>query len=228
MNTFALAGTAMPRPPDYPLLGEPDLVSLARRGDERAIRLLIRQHNQRLFRAARSIVGNDVEAEDVVQASYARAFTHLDGFRGDASMATWLTRITVNEALGRLRRRRPIESLDLLDDNAPALRSSAPGPEEETARHEVARLVGQMVDRLGPAFRSVFVLREVEGLSTEETAALLEIPAETVKSRLHRARRELRAQFGAQLSGSFANLYPFDGARCALMADRVLEQIRRS
>ena len=227
MTIPALAVSRMPHPPDYALLGELELVSLARLRDERAIRLLIKRNNQRLFRTARSILGNDAEAEDVVQASYALAFTHLDSFRGDSGMATWLTRITVNEALGRLRRRRPTERIDTLDDDAPALNSGEPSPEEEVARHEVARLLERMVDCLAPGFRSVFVLRDIEGLSTEETATLLEIPAETVKSRLHRARRELRTQFTSQVTGSFANLYPFDGERCASMADRVLDAIRR-
>ena len=201
---------------DYGALDETALVALAIQRDERAIRLLIKRHNQRLFRAARSIAGNNTEAEDIVQASYVRAFTHLDGFRGESSMATWLTRITVNEALGRLRKRPRMDAVENLK------------AEVETSRREVSLLLERTVDRLQPDFRSVFVLREVEGWSVEETADFLAIPAETVKSRLRRARLELRSHLEQQLAGGFAALYPFDGKRCTSMADKVIAGLARS
>ena len=215
---------------DYGALDETALVALAIQRNERAIRLLIKRHNQRLFRAARSIAGNNTEAEDIVQASYVRAFTHLDGFRGESSMATWLTRITVNEALGRLRKRPRMDAVENLKAEVETSASieREPSPEEETSRREVSLLLERTVDRLQPDFRSVFVLREVEGWSVEETADFLAIPAETVKSRLRRARLELRSHLEQQLAGGFTALYPFDGKRCTSMADKVIASLGRS
>ena len=209
------------------------LVTLAKAGDEGAIRTLVRRHNQRLFRAARAIVRNDAEAEDVVQASYVSAFTHLASFRGDAELTTWLTRITINEANTRLRRRRSLTGLEQVDAEQgksaqiiqfPLINPQL-DPETEMVRQEVRHILEQAVDGLPDAFRTVFVLRDVQGLSIEETAAFLGIKPETIKTRLHRARRLMRSAIESRLSGEFAALFPFDGARCANMADRVLRQI---
>lgn len=211
------------------------LVELARQRDEAAVRLLIKRHNQRLFRTARSIVRNDAEAEDVVQAAYVKAFTHLDGFRGEAQFSTWLTRIALNEAIARLRRRRATTNIDALDRID--TRSSAeiiqfpsitptPDPETEMARGEVREILERAVDELPQGFRSVFVLRDVHGLSIEETASQLALKPETVRTRLHRARKMLRLAIEARLAGAFSSLFPFDGARCANMADRVLNELR--
>jgi len=216
-------------------LGEAELVELARRGDESAIRLLIERNNQRLFRAARSVLRNDGEAEDVVQATYVKAFTALQSFRGDASFSTWLTRIALNEAVSRFRRRKLTSELEALDQAVSADAglvslfplSLAPLPADtEAARSEMRRLLETAIDGLPEGFRTVFVLRDVEGLSTEETAEHLKLKPETVKTRLHRARRMLRLVLEEQLRGSFAELYPFDGARCAHMADRVIAVMR--
>lgn len=212
-------------------LGEAELVELARQGGETAIRLLIERNNQRLFRAARSVLRHDSEAEDVVQATYVKAFTALESFRGDASFSTWLTRIALNEAVSRLRRRKATSELEALDQAVSADAglvslfplSLAPLPADmEAARSEMRQLLETAIDDLPEGFRMVFVLRDVEGLSTEETAEHLKLKPETVKTRLHRARRMLRVVLEEQLRGSFAELYPFDGARCANMADRVI------
>ena len=209
------------------------LVALARTGDETAIRALIKRYNQRLFRAARAIVRNDAEAEDVVQASYVSAFTHLAGFRDEAGFSTWLTRIAINEAIGRLRRQRPTTGLEQVDLESatsaqiiqfPTLQPQT-NPETEMSRQEIREFLELAVDRLPPAFRAVFVLRDVEGLSVEETASFLSIKEETVRSRLHRARKLMRAAIEEQLSGAFAALFPFDGERCVHMADRVVEAL---
>lgn len=206
------------------------LVALARTGDETAIRALIKRYNQRLFRAARAIVRNDAEAEDVVQASYVSAFTHLAGFRDEAGFSTWLTRIAINEAIGRLRRQRPTTDLEQVDLESatsaqiiqfPTLQPQT-NPETEMSRQEIREFLELAVDRLPPAFRAVFVLRDVEGLSVEETASFLSIKEETVRTRLHRARKLMRAAIEEQLSGAFAALFPFDGERCVHMADRVV------
>ena len=218
---------------DLQALDDAALVVLAQRRDEPAIRCLVRRHNQRLFRAARSIVGNDGEAEDVVQATYVQAFSHLDGFRAEARFSTWLTRIAINEALGRLRRRRPtasVDEIDLAGTTGRIIPFPVPQPEDPEvamSRTEIRAMLERAVDTLPPAFRSVFVLREVEGLSVEETAAQLDLRPETVGTRLFRARRMLRAAIEKQISGSFSTLFPFDGARCVAMADRVIEAMAR-
>ena len=218
-------------------LGEAELVELARRGGENAIRTLIERNNQRLFRAARSVLRNDGEAEDVVQETYVKAFTALASFRGEASFSTWLTRIALNEAVSRLRRRRRNSDLEALDQAVSADAglvslfplSLVPLPADtEAARSEMRQILETAIDGLPEGFRTVFVLRDVEGLSTEETAEQLTLKPETVKTRLHRARRMLRAVLEEQMRGSFAELYPFDGARCANMADRVIAKLRQA
>src|SRR4051812_37904273 len=173
------------------------LVSHARAGNSDAFRMIMQRHNRRLYRVARGVTGNDIEAEDVVQESYLRAFTHLDTFRGEARLSTWLTRIVLNEALGRVRRRREILDLSTLeridDGRAQILMFQQPlpsqDPEAEAGRAQLRRLVEQALDDLPEAFRSVFVMREIEEMSIEETASHLGIRPETVKTRLHRARR---------------------------------------
>lgn len=219
---------------DMDQLDDEALVELARDRNGLAIRIIIRRHNQRLFRAARAIMRSDSDAEDVVQAGYVKAFTHLDSFRGDAQLSTWLTRIVLNEALGRLRGKRPtvgIEQIDiessrgggqviLFPTNAPPS-----DPETEMSRMEVRKILERAVDELPAPFRAVFVLRDIEGMSIEETASQLDIKPETVKTRLHRARRLLRGAIEAQMSGAFASLFPFDGAQCVSMADKVLAEL---
>ena len=210
---------------------EEALLSLALVGDERAIRVLVRRYNQRLFRVARSVLRNDAEAEDVVQETYVRAFSGLSGFRGEAQLSTWLTRIALNEALGRLRRRRPtVELSDAeLREGQVLMVPTMPresDPEAEAGRSHVRLVLEEAVDGLPEAFRLVFILRDVEGMSIEETAGHLAIRAQTVKTRLHRARKLLREAIEKRLSASFGELYPFDGARCAHMADRVIERLR--
>jgi RNA polymerase sigma-70 factor (ECF subfamily) len=214
-------------------LSDNDLLAQARQGEEAAIRTLLQRHNRRLFRAARSVVGDDAEAEDVVQASYVSAFTHLHAFRSDSQFSTWLTRIALNEALGRLRRRRPRAELDEVDAERNSaqiiqFRTGMPAdPEAEVQRLEIRRTLEHAIDRLPIAFRTVFVLRDVEGLSGEDTALQLGIRPETVRTRLHRARKLLRAEIEQQLRGAFSSLYPFDGERCVSMGDRVMEELGR-
>ncbi|WP_019171338.1 RNA polymerase sigma factor [Pseudaminobacter salicylatoxidans] len=207
------------------------LVELARRNDEAAIRTLIRRHNRRLFRIARSIVRDDAEAEDIVQETYVKAFTNLASFRGEARMLTWLTRIALNEALGRLRRRRPTAELKEVDraDEAqliPFPGAHVPDPEAETARSQLRDLLERTVDDLPEPFRIVFILRDVEEMSIEETAILLAIRPETVKTRLHRARTMMRNSIERRFSATFSSLFPFDGMRCARMGDRVIARLR--
>ena len=211
------------------------LVELARHRDEGAIRTLIQRHNQRLFRTARAIMRSDSDAEDVVQASYVKAFTRLDGFRGEAAFSTWLTRIALNEALGRARARRVMVGVEHIEiqqakpggEIVPFPMAAAADPEAEMARLEIRSLLEAAVDGLPDPFRMVFVLRDVEGLSVEETASQLDVRPETVRTRLYRARRLLRAAIEQQARGAFSSLFPFDGARCAAMGDRVMCELTR-
>jgi RNA polymerase sigma-70 factor (ECF subfamily) len=232
---IAPSATAGRRDVETVALSATQLVDLAREGSENAIRMIIQRYNQRLFRTARAIVRNDAEAEDVVQAAYVQAFTHLASFRGEAQLSTWLTRIALNEALGRIRRQRKttgLEDIDMqLNDHGGQvlqfpISPSVSDPETELSRSQVRTLLEHAVDGLPVDFRAVFVLRDVEGMSTEETATHLDIRIETVKTRLHRARKLMRAAIESQLAGAFSALFPFDGARCASMADRVISALQ--
>jgi len=219
------------------LMATPDgvLVRQALARDEAAVREIVRRYNQRLFRTARSIVRNDADAEDAVQAGYAQAFTHLASFRAESNLSTWLTRIVINEAIGRVRRVRPTTGLEQveLEQGTSAqiiqfpLLQTHPDPETAMSRQEIRALLEQAIDALPDHFRTVFVLRDVEGLSAEETAAQLMIKPETVNTRLFRARRLLRSAIEERLAPALSGLFPFDGERCSHMADRVVGELRR-
>jgi RNA polymerase sigma-70 factor (ECF subfamily) len=194
----------------------------------------MQRHNRRLFRVARGVLNDEAEAEDVVQEAYVRAFTHLDGFRGEARLSTWLTRIALNVALGRLRRRRlmvDLKDIDAISDQGEARVIYLPSarqdsdPEAAAARAEVRRLLERAVDQLPDPFRMVFVLRDIEEMSIEETAAHLGLRPETVKTRLHRARRLLRQSLDRTLSSAVSELFPCAGARCARITEAVLERL---
>lgn len=216
-------------------LNDSNLVGLANEGDAAAFRAIMQRHNSRLYRIARGILGNESDAEDAVQEAYVRAFSHLAEFRGDAKLSTWLTRIVMNEALGRLRRRRPTVELTVLDsihENEgariipfPLADAAAENPERSAARREIRHLIERAVDELPKPFRVVFVMRAIEEMSVEETAAYLNLRPETVKTRLHRARRLLRQALDAQLASTLRDAFPFAGARCARIADAVLARL---
>lgn len=218
----------------YEKLGDERLVELARAGEAGAFRLLMQRNNRRLYRVARGILGDDGEAEDVVQEAYLRAFENLGGFRSESSLTTWLTRIAINEALGRKRKRRPtldLSNLDMLDEQGETRVLIFPGvsagsnPEADASRAEVRRLLERAIDGLPEDFRVVFVMREIEQMSVEETASFLGLREETVKTRAHRARRLLRQALDVQLAPALKDSFPFDGARCAHVADLVLERL---
>jgi RNA polymerase sigma-70 factor (ECF subfamily) len=211
---------------------EDELVAGARRGDEAAVRSLIRQNNRRLFRIARSIVNDDSEAEDVVQETYVRAFTRLSEFRGESGLGTWLTRIAINEAYGRLRRRPPtvdwesVETTPALEAQIIPFPTSQPDPERTMAQHEINRILECAIDELPEPFRVVLVARLVEEMSIEETASLLNLKPETVKTRLHRARLLLRHDLERQVGPMLTDVFPFAGVRCERIADAVIARLR--
>jgi len=218
---------------DYSSLDEAALVAHARAGRRDAFAALMTRGNQRLFRIARGVVRDEAEAEDVLQEAYVRAFQALPSFRGESSIYTWLTRIVLNEAHGRLRKRRNMVELSELEEaQAGAGRIlafptglAAEDPEGGAARAEIRRLLERALDDLPEPFRLVFILREVEGLSGEETALALGVRPETVKTRLHRARRLLRASLDEALSSALTGAFPFLGARCQRITEAVLARL---
>lgn len=209
-----------------------DLVARARGRDEAAVRAIMQANNRRLYRLARGILRNDGEAEDVVQETYVRAFTHLEQFRGDSSLATWLARIAMNEALGRLRRQRPaVEWTSLppgtLEAQIIQFPVSAPSedPEKSMAQREIQQVVEHAIDELPDAFRIVFITRVIEGMNVEETADILGLKPETVKTRLHRARSMLRDNVEKKIGPVVMEAFPFAGKRCERLTDAVLKRI---
>jgi RNA polymerase sigma-70 factor, ECF subfamily len=208
------------------VLGDAQLVQLALQRDGAAFRTIMQRNNRRLYRMARSVVLNDSEAEDVVQESYVRAFINLDEFRGDSSLATWLSRIVLNEALGRLRRQRPTVDLGTIENRPPSQIVSSPtpqlDPERTMAQRELQSLVEQAIDELPAAFRVVLIARTIEDMSIEETAELFGLRAETVRTRLHRARVLLRNALKQHADSSLTDAFPFAGQRCVRMTGAVL------
>jgi RNA polymerase sigma factor (sigma-70 family) len=218
---------------DYANLPEPRLVDLARAGDREAFRDIMTRCNQRLFRIARAVVRDEAEAEDVLQEAYTRAFAAIAGFRGEAGVATWLTRIVLNEAHGRLRRRRTTVDLGQVEtaqEHGQILSFPSPSrredPEAEAAHVQIRAILERAVDALPEPFRLVFILREIEELSAEETARHLDLKVETVKTRLHRARRRLRQSLQAQLADVMVGAYPFLGERCERITEAVLRRLK--
>jgi RNA polymerase sigma-70 factor (ECF subfamily) len=213
-------------------LSDEELVNLARARDEAAVRVLTRRYNRRLFRIARGILRDDSEAEDVVQEAYVRAFTGLDQFRGEAAFSTWLTRIAMNEALGRLRRRRPTVDWDSYGENRSQaeiihfpVSAARSDPERTMAQGEIRLILERAIDELPDTFRAVFVARIVEGMSVEETAELFALQPETVKTRLHRARVLLRDALDKQIGPVLTDAFPFGGRRCERMTEAVLRRL---
>jgi len=216
--------------PDYSALEDAELARLIAARDPEAVRLVSQRNNQRLFRAAWSVLKDRAEAEDCVQSTYLRAFAAIDGFEGRSSLSTWLTRIAINEALGRLRsaqRRRTRlreDSVAMLDDYREKLMrgSSSPSPDAAMARDQIRRLMEKAIAELPDPFRLVFVLREVEGLSVDEAADALDLLPATVKTRHLRARRRLQQALAPELADALAGAFPFAGADCAAITERVI------
>jgi RNA polymerase sigma-70 factor (ECF subfamily) len=201
------------------------------RGDT-AFRTIMERYNRRLYRIARGILRNDSEAEDVVQEAYVKAFTNLGGFRGDSSLATWLARITMNEALGRLRRERPtvdLETFGAQRTEAQIIKFpqtvTSDDPERTMAQREILQLVERATDNLPEIFRIVFMTRVIEGMSIEDTANLLGLQPDTVKTRLHRARQLVRDELDKQIGPVLMDAFPFAGRRCERMTNAVLQRL---
>ncbi len=210
------------RPETYP--EDDEIVARVRAGDAALFEVLIRRHNARLYRAVRSVLRDEAEVEDVMQQAYLRAYAALGEFEGLSSFSTWLLRIGFNEALQRLRGRRrgsPVE----LEEGTEGSMDGQPNPEERAASRQALGLLEEAIDRLPPIHRTVILLREVEGLTTEEAAAVLEVSAAVVKVRLHRARAALRAELTRELGRGAREAFPFPAERCDRIVRAVLGRI---
>ena len=210
--------------------GENELIRRAKARDGAAIRAILQANNRRLFRIARGILRNDSEAEDVVQETYVRALIHLDEFRGQSSLSTWLTRIAMNEAMGRMRGQRPALQLDVQRDDKPRAEviqfpATSSDPEKSVAQRQIQAVVERAIDELPEPFRLVFIARVMEEMSIEQTAELLGLKPETVKTRLHRARSMLRDNVEKEIGPVILDAFPFAGPRCERLTDAVLMRL---
>lgn len=217
-----------------PQASDADLARRIGEGDQDAFVLMMRRHNRMLFRAARSVLRDDAEAEDALQDGYLQAYRSIGQFRGQAKLSTWLTRIVVNEAIARARKSRRHAGVTRIypgDDPEPqasAEHGALPGvasPEHSAMRAEARVLLEQSLDALPEAFRTVFILRAVEEMSGEEVAACLGIPEATVRTRFFRARAMLRAALASQIDLALEEAFSFDGARCDRVVAAVLARV---
>ncbi len=220
----------MTLPQPHPVAAHPasdeEIVARVLEGDAALYEILMRRHNQRMYRAVRSILKSESEVEDILQEAYLAAFEHLRSFDGRARVSTWLVRIAVNKALDRLRRSSRLVALDgWPEEDIPAPDppgAVAPSPESQSVSHELTRLLARAIDALPAIYRSVYVMREVEGLSTDDTAACLDLEPATVKTRLHRARARLRADLVREVGASARETFCFGSTRCDELVARVL------
>jgi len=189
-------------------------------GQVQLFELLMRRHNERIYRAVRSILRDETESEDAMQAAYLHAYAHLREFESRSSFATWLSRIAFNEALGR--KRKSLRSVSVEEIEVPA---AGPGPGQHAEDVEQLRLLARAVDGLPEHFRTVFMMRQVQELSVEETARVLDLRPETVKTRLHRARAMLRRSLLDHLDQALPRAFPFEAPRCDRVVAFVLERI---
>lgn len=228
MKSTAKVQTALQAQPT----GDAELAARAAAGDHRAFEAIMRQHNRLLFRTARSILLNDEEAEDALQEAYLQAFRALGQFRAEAKLSTWLVRIVINQALAKLRRRKAeAVLLDAVVETAePAAEEwmdphPANQPETAAVHAEMRRFIEARIDKLPEAFRTVFVLRALEELTVEETAAALGIPEETVRSRFFRARHLLREGLLRDMDLACEDAFSFAGERCDRIVANVLARL---
>lgn len=205
-------------------LDDAEVVRRVRAGETALFEVLLRRHDQRVYRAVRSFLADEDEVEDAMQQAWVQAYVHLGDFHGTAAFSTWLVRIAANEALQRLRRRARLAPVADAADEEP-MDTRAENPEERAAAREATRLLERAVDRLAPLYRAVFVLRDVEGLSTAETAEALGIGEDAAKVRLHRARALLRASLADLVDQAAPDAFSFLAPRCNPMVARVMAAI---
>lgn len=205
-----------------------EVIDRVKAGDVALFELIMRRYNQRLYRVARAILRDDSEAEDVMQAAYVAAFQHLDEFAGRAPFSAWLTRIAVHEALKRVRLRQRNPQLDDIEQGGEFFMNAietSPDPEQSASRAELGQLLENAVLELPDQYRTVVMLRDVEELSTSETAAALDISEDNVKIRLHRGRAMARSWLFARVGANAKSAFPFMGIRCDRVVTAVLGQL---
>ena len=219
-----------PLPATVQSLSDEEVVARVLEGDTAAFELLMRRHNQRLYRTARAILRDDAEAEDVMQEAYVRAYEHLDQFAGRAKFSTWLTRIAVHEALARVRRRGRFEAIETMVESGGetmTFASHAPSPEQQAVSAQSSSLLEAAILDLPDGYRSVLMMRDIEELDTSETAQCLGLSEENVKVRLHRARALLRRELYAKAGKARASAFGFMGERCDRVVREVLSRISK-
>jgi RNA polymerase sigma-70 factor, ECF subfamily len=225
-----MAGTVEVATQPKPLSDE-EVVVRVLAGETAMFEIVMRRHNQRIYRVARAILRNDGEAEDVMQDAYVRAYEHLHQFAGRAKFSTWLTRIAVHEALARQRRSKRYEEVgptsEREGDPMDRFASLTPNPEQQMSNSELRRLLEQAVEKLPDAYRAVFMLREVEDMSTTDAAYALEITEENVKVRLHRARALLRKSLFAVAGTESREAFNFNAVGCDRVVKNVFERIQK-
>jgi RNA polymerase sigma-70 factor, ECF subfamily len=215
--------------PDWTALSDEEVVLRVRAGETPLFEVLMRRYNQRLYRVARAILRDDAEAEDVMQHAYVEAYTHIGQFAGRSAFATWLTKIAVHEALARLRLRArerrgdPFPESD--EDTMSHLKSPGPDPEQQALHSEARALLEAAIEALPTGYRSVFALRELEGMSTAETARCLGLRPEAVKTRLHRARALLREELLERAGIAAPTAFSFHLSRCDRVVAAVFERL---
>jgi RNA polymerase sigma-70 factor, ECF subfamily len=212
-------------------LSDEEVVARVLAGETGMFEILMRRHNQRLYRVARAILRNDGEAEDVMQDAYVRAYEHLDQFAGRAKFSTWLTRIAVHEALARKHRGNRYQELEPISeregDPMDRFASLAPNPEQQASNSEIRRLLEEAVEKLPDVYRTIFVLRDIEEMSTTDAAEVLDISEENVKVRLHRARGLLRKNLYAHAGMARKEAFDFHAVRCDRVVKNVFERIQK-
>jgi RNA polymerase sigma-70 factor (ECF subfamily) len=212
-------------------LSDEEVVARVLAGETGTFEIIMRRYNQRLYRVARAILRNDSEAEDVMQDAYVRAYEHLDQFAGRAKFSTWLTRIGVHEALARQHRRNRYQDLGPMSeqegDPMDRFASLALNPEQQASNSEIRRLLEEAVEKLPDAYRAIFILRDVEDMSTTDAADALEITEENVKVRLHRARALLRKSLYARAGMERKEAFDFHAVRCDRVVKNVFERIQQ-
>jgi RNA polymerase sigma-70 factor, ECF subfamily len=212
-------------------LSDEEVVARVLAGETGMFEIVMRRHNQRLYRVARAILRNDGEAEDVMQDAYVRAYEHLGQFAGRAKFSTWLTRIAVHEALVRQHRGNRYQELELVSeregDPMDRFASMALNPEQQASNSEIRRLLEEAVERLPDDYRTVFMLRDVEEMSTTDAADVLEITEENVRVRLHRARALLRESLYARAGMGMKEAFDFHAVRCDRVVKNVFERIQK-
>jgi RNA polymerase sigma-70 factor, ECF subfamily len=212
-------------------LSDEEVVTRVLAGETGMFEIIMRRHNQLLYRVARAILRNDGEAEDVMQDAYVRAYEHLDQFAAKAKFSTWLTRIAVHEALSRQRRGNRYQELEPMSeregDPMDRFASLAPDPEQQASNSEVRRLLEEAVEKLPDAYRTIFILRDIEEMSTTDAADVLEITEDNVKVRLHRARALLRKSLYARAGMERKEAFNFHALRCDRVVKNVFERIQK-